>query len=122
MDRRALPTRLQRVHAVLAVRQPRVDEAARPAAANGSCGTGKPEDASSHRNGASGETVLTDDGPLRLEVPRDRDGSFAPLLIPKHERSFTGFDDKIIAMCARGMTMRQIQGFLAEQYGTEVRA
>ena len=52
--------------------------------------------------------------PLRIEVPRDRDGSFEPQLIPKHERRFTGFDDKIIAMYARGMTVREIQGFLAE--------
>ena len=83
-------------------------------------GATKPEDASNHRNGASGKTVLTEDGPLRIEVPRDREGSFEPLLIPKHERRFTGFDDKIVAMCARGMTVREIQGFLAEQYGTEV--
>jgi len=55
-----------------------------------------------------------------VDIPRDRDGSFAPILIPKHERRFTGFDDKIIAMYARGMTVREIQGFLAEQYGTEV--
>src|SRR3546814_7223658 len=53
-------------------------------------------------------------------IPRDRDVSFEPILIPKHERRFTGFDDKIIAMYARGMTVREIQGFLAEQYGTEV--
>ena len=66
--------------------------------------------------------MLTDDGPLRIEVPRDRQGSFEPLLIPKHERRFTGFDDKIIAMYARGMTVREIQGFLAEQYGMEVAA
>jgi transposase-like protein len=83
-------------------------------------GAQRPEDASNHRNGASAKTVLTDDGPLRIEVPRDRQGSFEPLLIPKHERRFTGFDDKIIAMYARGMTVREIQGFLAEQYGTEV--
>jgi len=83
-------------------------------------GAAKPEEATNHRNGASGKTVLTDDGPLRVEVPRDRDGSFEPLLIPKHERRFTGFDDKIVAMYARGMTMREIQGFLAEQYGVEV--
>jgi putative transposase len=63
---------------------------------------------------------LTDDGPLRIEVPRDREGSFEPVLIPKHERRFTGFDDKIVAMYARDMTVREIQGFLAEQYGTEV--
>ena len=73
-----------------------------------------------HRNGSTGKTVLTENGPLRIEVPRDREGSFEPLLIPKHERRFTGFDDKIVAMYARGMTVREIQGFLAEQYGTEV--
>ena len=83
-------------------------------------GTDKPCEGKNHRNGASGKTVLTEDGPLRIEVPRDRSGSFEPLLIPKHERRFTGFDDKIVAMYARGMTVREIQGFLAEQYGTEV--
>jgi putative transposase len=85
-------------------------------------GAAKAEDASNHRNGASGKTVLTEDGPLRIEVPRDREGSFEPVLIPKHERRFTGFDDKIVAMYARGMTVREIQGFLVEQYGTEVSA
>ena len=83
-------------------------------------GADKPIDGKNHRNGASAKTVLTEDGPLRIEVPRDRTGSFEPLLIPKHERRFTGFDDKIVAMYARGMTVREIQGFLAEQYGTEV--
>jgi putative transposase len=83
-------------------------------------GGDKPAAVDNHRNGASAKTVLTEDGPLRIEVPRDREGSFEPLLIPKHERRFTGFDDKIVAMYARGMTVREIQGFLAEQYGTEV--
>jgi hypothetical protein len=83
-------------------------------------GAAKPEPASNQRNGRSAKTVLTKDGPLRIEVPRDRDGSFEPLLIPKHERRFTGFDDKIIAMYARGMTVREVQGFLADQYGVEV--
>ena len=69
---------------------------------------------SNHRNGGTSKTVLTGDGPLRIEMPRDRDGSFEPVLMPKHERRFTGFDDKIIAMYARGMTVREIQGFLAE--------
>lgn len=83
-------------------------------------GADKPETATNHRNGKSGKTVLTDDGPLRIEVPRDREGEFEPRLIGKHERRFTGFDDKIIAMYARGMTVREIQGFLAEMYATDV--
>lgn len=80
----------------------------------------KPDDTTNHRNGTSGKTVLTDDGPLAIDVPRDREGSFAPRLIAKHERRFTGFDDKILALYARGMTVREIQGFLAEMYAVEV--
>jgi putative transposase len=53
-------------------------------------------------------------------VPRDRDGSFEPVLIPKHERRFTGFDDKILALYARGLTVREIQAFLAEMYAVDV--
>ena len=83
-------------------------------------GADKPESATNHRNGKSAKTLLTDDGPLRIEIPRDREGEFEPKLIGKHERHFTGFDDKIIAMYARGMTVREIQGFLAEMYGTQV--
>jgi putative transposase len=73
-----------------------------------------------HRNGRSGKTVLTDDGPVRIEVPRDRAGTFEPQLIPKHERRFAGFDDKIVSMYARGMTVREIQAHLAEMYTVEV--
>lgn len=83
-------------------------------------GEPKPAGQENHRNGTTGKTVLTDDGPVRIDVPRDRDGNFEPQIIPKHERRFTGFDDKIIAMYARGMTVREIQGYLAEIYGTEV--
>jgi putative transposase len=83
-------------------------------------GEAKPAEQANHRNGTTGKTVITDDGPVRIEVPRDRDGSFEPQIIPKHARRFTGFDDKVIAMYARGMTVREIQGFLAEIYGTEV--
>ena len=84
-------------------------------------GASKPEASSGNqRNGRSAKTVLAGDGPLRIEVPRDREGSFEPVLIPKHERRFTGFDDKIVAMYARGMTMREIQGFLLESYAVEV--
>ena len=80
----------------------------------------KPEATTNHRNGTSGKTVLTDDGSLAIEVPRDREGTFEPRFIAKHERRFTGFDDKILALYARGMTVREIQGFLAEMYAVEV--
>jgi putative transposase len=83
-------------------------------------GGSKPEATTNHRNGTGSKTVLTDDGPLAIEVPRDREGSFEPRFIPKHERRFTGFDDKILALYARGMTVREIQGFLAEMYAVEV--
>src|SRR5436189_1552241 len=83
-------------------------------------GGDKPEDTPNHRNGTSGKTVLTDDGPLALEVPRDRAGTFEPRLIGKHERRFTGFDDKVIALYARGLTVRETQAFLGEMYGVEV--
>jgi putative transposase len=79
----------------------------------------KPE-AGNHRNGTSPKTVLTDDGPVALEVPRDRAGTFEPVLIPKHERRFTGFDDKILALYARGLTVRDIQAFLREMYAVDV--
>jgi putative transposase len=78
------------------------------------------EPTSNHRNGSTAKTVLTGDGKLRIETPRDREGSFEPLLVPKHVRRFTGFDDKIVALYARGMTVREIQGFLLETYATEV--
>jgi putative transposase len=55
--------------------------------------------------------VLTNDGPLTIDVPRDREGPFKPRLIPKHERRFTGFADKIIALHARGMTVRGFKRF-----------
>jgi putative transposase len=83
-------------------------------------GEAKPQDISNHRNGRSAKTLLTDDGPLTIDIPRDRHGNFNPLLIPKHERRFTGFDEKIIAMYARGMTVREVQGYLLEMYGVEV--
>jgi len=83
-------------------------------------GAAKPGDAPNHRNGKSSKTVLTDEGAMRLDIPRDRAGTFEPQLIGKHERRFTGFDDKIIAMYARGMTVREIQAFLLEMYNVEV--
>lgn len=80
----------------------------------------KPDDTTNHRNGTSGKTVLTDDGSLAIDVPRDREGTFEPRFIGKHERRFTGFDDKILALYARGMTVREIQAFLGEMYAVDV--
>jgi putative transposase len=73
-----------------------------------------------HRNGSTSKTVLTGDRKLRIETPRDREGSFEPLLLPKHARRFTAFDESIVALYARGLTVREIQGYLIETYGTEV--
>ncbi len=83
-------------------------------------GQPKPAEQTNERNGASGKTVITERGAVRVDLPRDREGSFEPILIPRHERRFAGFDERIIAMYARGMSVREIQAFLAESYGTEV--
>lgn len=83
-------------------------------------GQPKPVEQLNARNGASGKTVMTGHGTVRVDLPRDRNGSFEPILIPKHERRFTEFDERIIAMYARGMSVREIQAFLAESYGTGV--
>ena len=72
------------------------------------------------RNGKSKKTLKGEFGELPIEVPRDRHGSFEPQLIPKHQTRWTGFDDKIISLYARGMTVREIQAHLQEMYGTEV--
>jgi putative transposase len=72
------------------------------------------------RNGRSKKTLKGDFGELPIEVPRDRHGTFEPLLIPKHQTRWTGFDDKVISLYARGMTVRDIQSHLEEMYGTEI--
>jgi putative transposase len=72
------------------------------------------------RNGYSPKTVLADDGEIDLAVPRDRNGTFEPVLVPKGERRLEGFDDRIISLYARGLTIREIQGHLSELYGVEV--
>ena len=59
-------------------------------------------------------------GELPIDVPRDRQGSFEPQLIPKHQTRWAGFDDKILSLYARGMTVREIQAHLEEMYGAEV--
>jgi len=72
------------------------------------------------RNGKSQKTLKGEFGELPIEVPRDRKGSFEPQLIPKYQTRWSGFDDKIISLYARGMTVREIQSHLEEMYATEV--
>lgn len=72
------------------------------------------------RNGKSRKTLKGDFGELPLEIPRDRHGRFEPQIIAKHQTRWTGFDDKIISLYARGLTVREIQSHLEEMYGAEV--
>ena len=72
------------------------------------------------RNGRSRKTLKGEFGELPIEVPRDRDGSFEPKLVPKHQTRWNGFDDKILSLYARAMTVREIQAHLEEMYGAEV--
>jgi putative transposase len=72
------------------------------------------------RNGASKKKLKGDFGEIDIAVPRDRNASFEPQIVPKGETRFTGFDDKILSLYARGMTTRDIQGHLEEMYGVEV--
>lgn len=69
---------------------------------------------------AGSKTLPTEDGEVEIAVPRDRVGSFEPQLIAKGQTHFTGFDDKILSLYARGMTMREIQGHLVVPYATDV--
>src|SRR4029078_13146349 len=71
------------------------------------------------RNGTTSKTLKGDFGELELETPRDRNGSFEPKIVSKRQTRFTGFDEKIVSMYARGMTTREIQGHLEEIYGVE---
>ena len=73
-----------------------------------------------HRNGYSRKKVITETSKLDIRIPRDREGTFDPKLIARYQRRFPGFDDKIVSMYARGMTVREIQGHLLELYGLEV--
>ena len=75
--------------------------------------------AGNRRNGSSQKTVLTDTSKIVLDIPRDRAGRFDPRLIAKYQRRFPGFDEKIISMYARGMTVREIRGHLEELYGID---
>jgi len=74
------------------------------------------------RNGTTGKTVLTDIGSVDLAVPRDRDGSFEPKIVRKGQTRLDGFNERIVALYARGMTTRDIRAHLREMYGVEVSA
>ena len=78
------------------------------------------EGTGNHRNGSSSKTVITPNGALDLNIPRDRLATFEPQLVAKYQRRLPGFNDHVISMYGRGMTVREIQGHLAELYGLEV--
>nr|WP_309546294.1 transposase [Paraburkholderia sp. BL27I4N3] len=73
-----------------------------------------------HRNGTSRKTIITPNGELNLDIPCDRQATFEPQLVGKYQRQLPGFDDHVISMYARGMSMREIQGHLLELYGLQV--
>ena len=79
-----------------------------------------PEGQENRRNGKTTKTVRTGQGEVQIEVPRDRAGTFEPQLVGKHQRQFDGFDEKIVSMYARGMTVRDIRAHLEELYGVDV--
>jgi putative transposase len=78
------------------------------------------KDEVNYRNGSGSKTIITDDNKITIDVPRDRDSSFEPLMVKKGQRTFTGFNDKIISMYARGMTVAEISAHLQEIYNVEV--
>ena len=82
----------------------------------------QPKKGSNARNGFSSKTVLTQDGQLALDIPRDRDGSFEPQIIKKHQTRITSMDDQILSLYAKGMTNREIVAFFKEMYDVDVSA
>src|SRR6478735_4608756 len=77
-------------------------------------------DGGNSRNGHRAKTVLTDVGPVQVDVPRDRDASFAPQIVAKRQRRLGGVDDMVISLVAKGLTTGEVQAHLAEIYGAEV--
>ena len=73
-----------------------------------------------NRNGTTSKTVLTDAGAVPVDVPRDRNGSFEPKLVAKHQRRLEGFNDLVIGLVARGMTVRDVRAHFAEAYQVEI--
>jgi putative transposase len=72
------------------------------------------------RNGSTPKRLITEHGEVRVDTPRDRDGSFEPKIVKKRQRRFEGFDDKILALYARGMSTRDIEAHIAEIYGVHI--
>src|SRR4051812_29619686 len=79
-----------------------------------------PGGAGNTRNGSTPKTLITDHGPVAIDTPRDRDGSFEPKIVRKRQRRFAGFDEKILALYSRGLSTRDIEAHLAEIYGVKV--
>ena len=79
-----------------------------------------PGGAGNIRNGSTPKTLQTEHGPVRIDTPRDRDGSFEPQIVRKRQRRFEGFDEKILALYARGLSTRDIEAHLREIYGASV--
>jgi len=77
-------------------------------------------DGGNSRNGVRAKTVLTEAGPIELEVPRDRDGSFAPQIVKKRQRRLSGVDEMVISLSAKGLTTGEISAHLAEVYDASV--
>ncbi|MFI0243123.1 IS256 family transposase [Streptomyces sp. NPDC016845] len=78
------------------------------------------KDGGSSRNGTRSKTVLTDIGPVEIDVPRDREGSFGPAIVQKRQRRLTGVDEMILSLSAKGLTHGEISAHLAEVYGADV--
>ena len=83
-------------------------------------GQAPPGGAGNTRNGSTPKTLVTEHGPVGLDTPRDRDGTFEPKIVRKRQRRFEGFDEKIIALYSRGLSTRDIQAYLQDLYGVEV--
>ncbi|EBU7357790.1 transposase, partial [Salmonella enterica subsp. enterica serovar Poona] len=80
----------------------------------------QPKPGTNTRNGYTQKTVITGDGPLELRTPRDRDGSFEPLMVKKNQTRITGMDNQILSLYAKGMTTREIAAAFKELYDADV--
>jgi putative transposase len=77
-------------------------------------------DTSNSRNGTSPKTLHTDVGPVTIDTPRDRAGSFDPVIVPKHSRRLSGFDERVLSLYAKGFSTQDIVDHVADIYGSQV--